>query len=143
MKSSFLLSTGSSKVSSSLTSLILRIAFAGSMLYGHGWGKFNRFFSEEINEFVNLFGIGMKPTFGLVMFAEFICAGLVVIGFLSRIALIPLIINMAYIVFIIHGADEFGDRELPALYLAAFIAIIISGSGRFSVDWFLFKKGKS
>lgn len=134
MKSDFLFSSGTSASRVDLASLILRLLVASSLLYGHGLSKFQKFVSGEVIEFVNLFGIGMKTTYGIVMFAEFVCAAMVVIGLFTRIALIPLIINMGYIVLVIHSTDDFGSKELPLIYLAVFLALMLIGPGQYSAD---------
>lgn len=141
MKKDFFFSSGSKLLNIDFATLILRFAFAGSLLYGHGLVKLNKlFFSDEAIQFVEFMGLGPKPTFTIVMFAEFFCAALVAIGLLTRFALVPLIINMAYIVFVIHGQDDFAARELPVLYLAAFVAIMLIGPGKHSVDRLINRK---
>ena len=50
--------------------LILRIVFAGSMLYGHGLGKLNKLISGDLS-FGNPIGIGEAPTLILAVFSEF------------------------------------------------------------------------
>lgn len=134
MKSEFLFSSGTSTSRVDLAGLILRLVAGGSMLYGHGLAKFQKVIAGGDIEFVNFMGMGMKTTYTLVMFAEFICAVLLVIGLFTRIALIPLVITMAYVVFVVHKADEFGSKELPLIYLAAFFALFLLGPGKYSLD---------
>ena len=50
-----------------LALLILRIVFAGSMLYGHGLGKLTRLIEGNLS-FSNPIGIGEGPTFFLAVF---------------------------------------------------------------------------
>ena len=51
--------------------LILRVVFAGSMLYGHGLGKFNKLIQGDLS-FANPIGIGEAPTLILAVFSEFL-----------------------------------------------------------------------
>lgn len=134
MKSEFLFSSGTSASRVDLAGLILRLVVASSVLYGHGLFKFQKVLGGGDIDFVNFLGLGMKTTFIIVMFAEFICAAMVVIGLFTRIALIPLLINMAYIVFVIHKADDFGSKELPLIYLAVWFALFMLGPGKYSLD---------
>lgn len=140
MKKGFFFSSGSSTSNVDFATLILRFAFAGSLLYGHGLSKLNKLISGETIQFVDFLGLDVKLTYSMVTFAEFFCAALVVIGLLTRFALVPLIITMAYIVLVVHGADEFSNKELPLLYLAAFLAIMLIGPGKHSVDRILSKR---
>ncbi|MFA5619596.1 MAG: DoxX family protein [Weeksellaceae bacterium] len=134
MKSSKFLSSATNITLLDFSILILRFGSAGAMLYGHGLGKFKKLLSDEVIQFVDPFGLGATTTYGLVMFAEFICAAFVFFGLFTRIALIPLIINMFYIFFIHHQNHEFGDKEMPFLYLCAFVTLMLTGPGKHSFD---------
>ncbi len=117
----------------SIGKLILRLAFGGSMLFSHGIPKLQAW-SEKSATFPDPIGVGNEVSFALIIFAEAFCAGLVVLGGLTRFALIPLIISMATAFFVIHGVDPFNVKELSFLYLTAFTALFFIGPGRLSVD---------
>ena len=51
--------------------LLLRIVFAGSMIYGHGLSKFNKLIEGNLS-FADPIGIGEAPTLILAVFSEFI-----------------------------------------------------------------------
>lgn len=68
------------------------------------------------------------------MFAEFFCSLALALGLATRAALIPLIITMATAVLMIHGGDPFAKQEHALLYLVPYVAILIAGPGRYSVD---------
>jgi putative oxidoreductase len=70
----------------------------------------------------------------LVIFAELICATLVTAGLLTRLACIPLIIAMGVAVFSAHQGKIFGDGEHAALFLGGYLAILVMGPGRISLD---------
>jgi len=113
--------------------LILRIV-GGILLMSHGYHKLVEF--EKTTQYIPSFlGMGSVTTTVLVIFAEFFCALFVVLGLFTRIACVPIIINMGYIVFITKGGNVFEKSgDLPALYLALFFAILLLGPGRISVD---------
>ncbi len=114
--------------------LLLRLVFGGSMLLGHGWGKFMRFFEEGPIEFGDPIGLG--PTFSLVLavFAEVLCSILVMLGLLTRWAVIPLIITMIVAAFVVHINDPFSKMEKAILFLAAYLCLLLSGPGKYSID---------
>lgn len=112
---------------------ILRIGGAGLMLT-HGVPKLQRLFGEDPIEFGDPIGIGASPTFFLAVFAEFLCAVFVLIGFKTRWASIPIIITMLIAAFVQHAADPFGSKEKALLYSLIFIAIFLLGPGTYSVD---------
>ena len=85
-------------------------------------------------------GIGPELSLFLVTFAEAVCAFFVLIGLWTRIALIPLIINMVVIVFVAHAGDPFSDKELGLFFLIAWTTLFITGAGKYSLDEFFDKK---
>lgn len=122
--------------------LIFRICIAALMLT-HGVPKLLTFFSGEEIGFADPFGLGPATTLALVVFAEFICSVLILIGLGTKLAAIPLIINMAVISFIIHMPDGLERQELPLLYLGGYILLFFTGSGKYSLDHFFLSKDRS
>jgi putative oxidoreductase len=114
--------------------LALRLMFGAGMLYGHGLRKLDRLFGDAEIKFADPFGIGPVPSLALVVFAEVVCAALLVLGLFTRWATIPLIIAMLVAVFYAHGSDPFSDKEMGLLYLTAYVSIALAGPGWYSVD---------
>ena len=120
--------------STDIALLLLRIAFGGFMIYGHGWGKLMRLTSGDPIKFADPFGIGPEASLALVVFAEFLCALLLMIGLFSRYATIPLIITMFVAAFVAHGDDPFGKQEKALMYLLGYISLLLTGPGWYSLD---------
>lgn len=118
-----------------ILTLLLRIAFGGLMLF-HGYPKLVRLFSNPMSEITFADPLGVSPAVSLIlaMLAEVVCAILVLVGFRTRLATIPLIFTMAIAVLIVHAGDPLRNRELGLLYLTGYIAIAILGGGKYSVD---------
>ena len=122
--------------------LIFRIGISGLMLT-HGVPKLLKFFGSEEIVFGDPLGLGQVTTFSLAVFAEFVCAVLVLIGLGTRLAVIPIMITMAVAALIVHASDGFGRQELPLLYLFGFLLLFFTGSGKYSLDhYFLLSKRK-
>jgi len=111
---------------------LLRIVPSAFMLT-HGYPKLMKLINGN-TEFADPFGIGQAPSLFLAVVGEFICPLLMIIGFKTRWAAIPAAITMFVAAFIAHGADPFGKKELPLLYLAFFVIIMLLGPGKYSVD---------
>ncbi len=122
-----------SSLKSDLGLLILRITGSG-LLLTHGIPKLGRLFGEGPIEFGDPLGIGATPTLALAVIAEFLCAVLVLIGFKTRMATIPIIITMLVAALIVHATDPFGAKEKALLFLGIFITILLTGPGRYSID---------
>lgn len=120
--------------------LILRVAIGFSIMYGHGLGKMTRLLGGEEIQFADPYGFGPALSLGLAAFAEVICAALLMLGLLTRIALIPLVIVVTTALFTVHIEQSFGQQERPILFGCAFIALFLTGPGRFSLDALLAKR---
>lgn len=115
--------------------LILRIGFGGVMLVAHGLPKLQNF--GEIAPRFDPIGLGGTVSLSLAIFAELICAGLLVIGLGTRLAAIPLIVTMLVAAFVAHAEDPWQKKELAVMYLTAYTALLAAGGGMFSLDRFV------
>ncbi|MFM9986832.1 MAG: DoxX family protein [Flavobacteriales bacterium] len=124
-----------------LASLFLRLTFGISMLIFHGYTKLMRW--DEISvEFAQPFGLPDYWAAALTVFAEFFCCIFIALGLFTRFAAIPIIICMAVAAFKIHAGDPWEDKEASLGYMMAFVAVFLLGSGKYSIDNFLFNKKK-
>ena len=112
--------------------LILRLGFSGLMLT-HGIPKLMNLVQGNM-DFADPIGIGNNLSFILTVIAEAICPLLIIVGFKTRIAAIPVVITMAVGAFIVHAADPIETKEKALLYLFAFLVIVLTGAGKYSVD---------
>ena len=116
----------------SLLLLALRLLLGG-LLLAHGLDKWLHFSALE-STFPDPIGVGSRFSLMLCIFAEVFCASLVIIGLFSRLALIPILINMAVALLVIHHGTPFMARELSFIYLVIFLLLMITGPGRYSLD---------
>jgi putative oxidoreductase len=107
---------------------------SGGMMLTHGIPKFDRLFGEGPVKFADPFGLGPEISLGMVLFAEVGCSLLVMLGFKTRWATLPLLFTMLMAAFYAHGNDPFSDKELSLLFFTLFLSVLISGGGRFSLD---------
>jgi len=107
---------------------------SGGMMLTHGLPKFDRLFGEGPVKFADPFGLGPEISLGLVLFAEVGCSLLVMAGFKTRWATLPLLFTMLMAAFYAHGSDPFSDKELSLLFFTVFLSVLISGGGRLSAD---------
>ena len=117
--------------------LIVRV-FTSTMMLTHGGPKFMRLLDGNL-KFGDPIGIGSDLSFILVVFAEFFCSILIIIGLGTRLATIPLIITMLVALLIAHASDPILDHTNILAYLAGYIILFVTGSGKYSVDYKLFR----
>lgn len=113
--------------------LILRLVFAGSMIYGHGLGKLNKLISGDLS-FGNPIGIGEAPTLILAVFSEFFAPIFILIGYKTKFFSFFPAATMFVAAFIVHMGDPFGRVEKALLFLAVFSVLMLTGPGKYSID---------
>jgi len=113
--------------------LLLRLGVGLSMLT-HGIPKLQMLLAGGEIAFPDPLGIGAIWTLILVVFAEVVCSVFLVLGLFTRLASIPLVINMAVAFFVIHGTDPFGKKELALFYLFIYLNLLVFGGGDYSLD---------
>ncbi len=122
------------KAESTKTSLLLlasRLVF-GLTFASHGLDKLQHF-SETAAHFPAPFGMSGNIAVGLSIFGELVCGLAFAFGFLTRLALLPMIFTMIVAFTTVHGGSVSGG-ELAFLYLVIFILSWFAGAGKFSVD---------
>lgn len=127
------LSTAYSETSFNLAALLLRLAFGLLICIDHGFSKLMHFNNQQ-SIFFDPFHIGHRWSLVLVLIAEVLCALLLVLGLLTRLAALVLVIEMAVAAFLFHKGQALSMQEPALLYLAAFFSILLIGPGRYSVD---------
>ena len=117
--------------------LIVRVVF-GVMLMNHGIDKWANY--QELSAvFPDPLGIGSPLSLGLAIFGELACSMAFIIGFLYRLAMIPMIFTMCVAFFIVHADDPFAVKEPAFVYLVVFVLMYIVGPGKFAVDRWISK----
>lgn len=110
------------------------------MMFPHGWNKLISF-GQRMETFPDPLGVGSKISLSLTVFAEFFLSVLIIIGFKTRLASIPLLICMLVAGIIVHGPDPYGSKEKALLYGLVYLSLIFFGSGKYSVDGLMGEKG--
>lgn len=121
--------------------LVIRLSIAILMI-SHGLPKLNTLLAGGDIQFPDPLGVGKTVSLTLAVFAEIICSFFLFIGLATRLATIPLIITMLIAVFVVHGADPMDVKEMGILYLLFYVLLLVTGSGKFSVDYLISKKNR-
>jgi putative oxidoreductase len=128
-----IISTKYSNTAFSFATLVLRLGLGVIMLVTHGSEKLLHF-SKYSQGFADPFHVGSITSLSLDIFAEFFCSCLVILGLFTRLAVIPLIIAMTVALFYVHHGQIFGAGERAGLFLTGYIALLLLGPGKVSVD---------
>ncbi|MGB3541631.1 DoxX family protein [Rubrivirga sp.] len=129
----FLFGTGKTSRATDIGLLILRVGIGLPMAFGHGLGKIPP--SEGFIGATGDMGFPIPIVFAwAAALSEFLGGLLIALGLLTRPAALMLAITMAVAAFVRHAADPFSTKELALVYLAASLALLATGAGRYAID---------
>lgn len=112
--------------------LTLRVIPSLFMLM-HGYGKLMKLIAGDWS-FADPLDIGEGLSLIITIFAEFFLSIFVILGFMTRPALVVLMSVMTVAAFIVHHSDPWDVKEHAILFLSIYTAIFITGPGRISMD---------
>ena len=131
-------SVSRSAASVDLALLIARVGI-GALMLVHGISKIPMLSQSPI-QFYDFMGLGDQVSLWLALFAEIGCSILIIFGFATRLAVIPLIITMFVAVFIIHAEDPFVKQEMGLHYILIYVMLLLTGAGKYSIDYLISKR---
>lgn len=117
--------------------LILRVAI-GILMLQHGIPKVKKLMSGESIQFFATFGLSERNSLKMAAFVEVFFSICVILGLGTTITVIPLLFTMIIAAFHTLKSQPFDKKEVPILYLLVYVALCLSGSGTFSLDYLLF-----
>ncbi|UCD60120.1 MAG: DoxX family protein [Flavobacteriaceae bacterium] len=120
------------KLKSDIGLAVLRI-LSSAFLLSHGIPKLQKLIGGDF-QFADPIGIGSTPSLFITIIGEVICPILVIVGYKTRWAALPIVVVMAVAAFIVHASDPFGRKEMALIYLVIFVVIMLLGPGRYSID---------
>ncbi|MGV3765061.1 MAG: DoxX family protein [Chitinophagaceae bacterium] len=119
-------------LSSDLAALLLRLIYGG-LFVRYGYMKASNY-DSILPMFGDIIGIGSKLSFNLVIFAELGCGFLVLIGFLTRLSVLPVLFTMIIAYFVAHAKDTFDVKSMSFILMVLSLVVFVLGSGKYSVD---------
>ena len=138
-----LLSTTIEPIHLSLGLLLIRIII-GVVMACYGYEKLIHFNEMAASEFwaknVSFLGMTGKFPLALTIFAEFFCSLFLILGLFTRLSLIPLLICMGYIIVaiaqfsVIYKGDNGFEVNTAFMYFIIYLALLLTGPGKYSVD---------
>lgn len=120
--------------------LILRVVSGLMMLFGHGWMKLQNVLSGNWG-FINIAGIPPQVSLIFAILVEVGAALLLIVGFRTRIMAGLLFLVMAGALMFYHLSDPLfaanakggGSKEMAVIYGVIFLALTLTGGGKYSL----------
>jgi putative oxidoreductase len=110
----------------------------GVTFFMHGWMKLFTFGIPGVTGMLTGMGIPMPGLMAYVLtFAELLCGLALILGLLTRLAAIPLLIDMLVVVLHVKlGGGFFAPKgsELEILLAVGALALVVGGGGAWSLD---------
>lgn len=123
--------------------LLMRIVFGITLFLKHGYEKVTEF-PRMSHQFPNLFHLGEPATLTIALISDGICSLLLVLGLATRYAAAFGFLNILVAWIWVHHFSFFGRNgdhgEIIVLFLGALAGFVLTGPGRFSLDYLLLTK---
>ena len=118
--------------------LLLRIS-VGVLMLTHGYPKLVKLVTGDF-AFPDPIGLGSELSLALATFAEFICSLLIIVGYRSRLAAMPLIFTMLVALLLVHGDEPVFEHWNILLYIFSYAILIYLGGGKYSLTYYLYNR---
>lgn len=139
----FLKATGFSYTN--MARLFIRL-FVGIMFMQFGIRHLVNFDTLSVN-FPTVLGMSSQTALIIMVIIELVCSLLIMVGFLTRLSVIPPIFSMVaaeyYILHdmlpdvTIYGLDSTDPGYLPIMFIGIYLFILLAGPGKISLDYFI------
>lgn len=130
---------------SNLARLFMRL-FVGIMFLQFGIRHLVNF-DALCSTFPTVFNLSSECSLIIMITIELVCSLFIMVGFLTRLSLIPPICSMiAAEYYILHdmlpnlpvyGLDSTDPGYLPIMFIGIYIYLLIAGAGKISLDYFI------
>ena len=130
---------------SNLARLFMRL-FVGVMFMQFGIRHLVSY-DTIVADFPTVFGWASDTCLILMIVIEIVCSLFIMVGFLTRISVIPPIVSMvAAEYYIVHdlvphismyGLDSTQPGYLPIMFIGIYLFILLAGPGKISLDYFI------
>ncbi len=121
---------GNSAINISL--LILRI-FIGGFMLKHGIQKWIHF-DAIVDNFPNPVYLGSRFSLQASICIEIVCSIFILLGLLTRLFIIPVILQMFVIICLVHLNELLSEGELSIFYFVGYLVLFFLGPGKLSID---------
>lgn len=119
-----------------LVFLVFRISLALELFVVHGMKKF-RLDDEQKENVPNPLQLPEKLNIIVATFSDTIVPFFIIVGFCTRIAVLPTIAVTAIGYFVVHKDDSREVRDVPFMYTLSLLLILALGAGKYSFDHWL------
>ncbi|HEY5825334.1 MAG TPA: DoxX family protein [Cyclobacteriaceae bacterium] len=119
--------------------LVFRFAVSAQLFIVHGLKKIG--VGVEHTELIpNPFHLPETVNSFFAITANVVCPLFIILGCFTRLAIVPVLCVTLTGYFVVHACDPLSVRDIPFMYSASFVLLIVLGPGNYSVDRFIRSK---
>ena len=122
-----------------LVLLSFRVLLSVEMIYAHGLKKIGIGVAEA-EQVPNPLHLPEAMNSMLAVSANIFFPMLVMLGFFTRLSVLPILAVTLMGYFVMHFHDAPLVKDAPFMYSLSYLVILFLGAGRYSVDYCLFKR---
>lgn len=119
--------------------LVFRILLSVQMIYAHGLKKIGIGVAEA-EQVPNPLHFPEAMNNALAVSANIFFPILVILGFFTRLSVLPILALTLTGYFVLHFHDAPLVKDAPFMYSLSYLVILFLGAGRYSLDHYLFKR---
>lgn len=130
---------------SNMARLFLRL-FVGVMFMQFGIRHLVHF-TQMSHTFPTVLGLSSETSLIIMIAIEIICSLFIMVGFLTRLAIIPPVLTMIFAEYYIlhdllgytsaYGIDSTEPGYLPIMFIGIYLFLLLAGPGKISLDYFI------
>ncbi|MDI1479244.1 DoxX family protein [Polyangium sp. y55x31] len=113
--------------------LLLRVG-AAALIWTFHMARKLADFSHELREFPDPLGVGHAASFVMALGSEGLCSILVALGLATRLSSLPIVFTMMMVLVLGARGFEGADVQSALLYALPYVALVLTGPGRWSLD---------
>jgi putative oxidoreductase len=122
-----------------LTMLVFRVLVSVQLMTTHGLKKLG-VGVEQAEKIPNPLGLPEQLNNYFATAANLFFPVLVILGFFTRLASLPVLAVTMTGYFVLHWNDPLLEKDMPFMYSLSFLLILVLGPGKYSLDYLINKK---
>jgi len=128
-----------SPVSFNFSLLFFRVAVSIELMVAHGLKKLGVGVLQA-EQIPNPLHLPEMLNNGFAVAANLVFPLFIIIGLLTRLAILPVLAVTLTGYFILHWNDSLLEKDTPFMYSVSYLLLIILGPGKYSLDYWINKK---
>jgi putative oxidoreductase len=125
-----------------LSMLLFRMGISIELIVVHGFKKLGVGVTEA-EQIPNPLNLPEVFNHGFAVASSLFFPIFVIVGLFTRLAIVPMLTVTLTGYFVLHWNDSLLVKDVPFMYSVVYLLVLALGPGRYSIDYWIYKKLKS